>query len=362
MNIVISLTSSLAPFKPFIQELPRSYLDHYAFFYHESIVSCFDKNTLKFCLMLPHASKNHSMDKKLFTYASINYLLFNSGWFKIFQRIKAKQFLNRLMQTYQDDHFNMTILAPFHLADELKLSSFIKHKSNVNLIYVHQYHLHRAQLLQTLPKNAISIVDSDQTSSSSMIKLNPLKKQLTTVSMIKHRYIFASLVHLHAKTIQMIIDAFLSMKTLDFHFYVELLDTSLMPYPYVSVDPRIHFLPSMSNKERTSYIQHAYVNLLVIDHPQPLYKVIYQDMLLQLLAQGIPLIATPIEPLMQALDQDSYWLTLLSLPIIKKAFSILIQDDYTAMLRVALSNQAYVEKNFKIHSLLEKLNQTFKNK
>ena len=275
MNIIVSLTSSLAPFKPYIQELPRSYLDHYAFFYHESIVSCFDKNTLKFCLMLPHASKNHSMDKKIFTYDSINYLLLTSRWFKIFQRIKAKRFINRLIQTYQDDHLNMTILVPFHLADELKLSSLIKDKSNVNIIYVHQYHLHRPQLLQTLPKNAISIVDSDQRSSSSTIKLNPIKKHLTTVSMIKHRYIFASFVHLHAKTIQMIIAAFLSMKTSDIHLYVELLDTSLMPYPYVSVDTRIHFLPSLSNKERTSYIQHAYVNLLVIDHHQSLYKVIY---------------------------------------------------------------------------------------
>lgn len=362
MNIVISLTDSLAPFKPFIHNHSLSYLQQYPFFFSESLVSYVDKKTLKFCLMISKASSKHPMNQKLFTYDATSYLLFSNNMFKFIQRIKVQNFIKTLYKKYQDKNVSLTLLTPIHLVKDLGLTSFIKNKPFIKIILIHFYHLHSKKQLPDKLSTYPIFFDHIDNSTKKTIVINPLKTKLTTLSMIKHRYIFASFVHLNAKKIHDFIDNFLAIKMPDMHMYIELLDNAFLPYPYVSIDPRIHFLPSMTNKERTSYIQHAYVNMLAIDDPQPLLKTIYFDMALQLTAIGIPLFATHNETLSKELDEDTYWLKSLTTHIIKKAFLTIAQNDYSPMIRVALSNQAYVEKKYNGENFMNRINKIFKNK
>jgi hypothetical protein len=319
-------------------------------------MSMFDKQTLKFCMMLPKHTSTHAMYQRLFSYDSISYLLLKSTRFKIFQKINAIAFLQSIYKKYAGDDFTMTIIVPYHLANDLALSRWVTHKPNVHLLLTHHFHMLHQVKMKTQPSTTTSLIDYDNHSLKNTLTLNPIKVPLSTLSKVKHRYIFASLVHLDLQTIQVFIDAFLSIQASDLHLYIELLNTSFLPHSFEIDHSLIHVLPSMTNKERTSYIQHAYVNLLAIDHHQPKYKVIYFDMLLQLLAHGIPLISTPQDTLTNQLDLNTYWLNSLALSVVKKAFLHIIHDDYSAMLQVAISNQSIVEKKYSIQASKKGLN------
>jgi len=345
MNIIISITDSLAPFKPFIRDKSLSYLQQYQFFYSEFLLTLFDKKTLKFCLMMTTFKDRHPMDQSLFTSDSISYLLLNQNRFKIFQKIRVKRFILTILKKYLGTEVSFTILSPFHLSSFLNLPSFVKNRHNIKLIYIHHQHKHNPQLLYQTTRSSLVIADHAEDSEKTF-SLNPIKTKITTLSTIKHRYIFASFVHLDAKTIQLFVDSFISLNIADIHLYIELFDAKFSSYPHASGDPRIHFLTSMTNKERTSYIQHSYFNILAIENHQFLYKTVYFDMLIQLLATGTPLLSTPNEELLEALDPDTYWLKNLTNTLIKKAFVTMLQQDYSAMIRIALFNQNYIQKTF----------------
>jgi hypothetical protein len=359
MNIVISITDSLAPFKPFIRDETLTYLQQYPFFYSESLLSFFDKKTMKFCLMMPTLKHRHPMEQTLFTYESISYILFNHPRFQIFQKVKVRRFIATILKKYQGTEVSLTMLSPIHLATFLNLSSFIKNKLNIKLIHIHHQHKHNAQHLRQTNRSILTIADH-ATEADNTLPLKLIKTKITTLSMIKHRYIFASFVHLHAQSIQFFVNNFMTLNIPNLHLYIELLDEKFSPYPYDSLDARIHFLTSMTNKERTSYINHAYFNILAIENHQTDHQAVYSDMLLQLLATGIPLLSTPNEEFLETLDPDTYWLKNFTHTLIKKALLTMLQQDYSAMIRVALFNQNYILKTFNGVQVKTQFNQFIK--